>query len=179
MAISFVIMVFFLSFRNEPKRWHGSMTFTDSIGNPDHAVKGSSTYLPNAKARSATASAATDDNADDNADDANAVAAAPRVSLSPAPLIAAPADDDIEIVLPPPHPSSSSSSIVIISSSSSSSSHFVIIVHHHQSSIIIIFILSSSSIVIAIIIVHCCPLPLLLSRCHLHHCPSSSLSIHP
>ena len=69
MAISFVIMVFFLSFRNEPKRWRGSMTFTDSIGNPDHAVKGSSTYLPNAKARSATASAATDDNADDNADD--------------------------------------------------------------------------------------------------------------
>jgi len=69
MAISFVIMVFFLSFRNEPKRWRGSMTFTDSIGNPDHAVKGSSTYLPNAKARSATASAATDDDADDNADD--------------------------------------------------------------------------------------------------------------
>ena len=76
MAISFVIMVFFLSFRNEPKRWRGSMTFTDSIGNPDHAVKGSSTYLPNAKARSAAASAATDDNADDDAD---AITAAPRV----------------------------------------------------------------------------------------------------
>jgi hypothetical protein len=88
------------------KNPHCSMTFTDSIGDPNHAVKGSSTYLPNAKARSATASAATDDNADDNndADDANAVTAAPRVSLLPAPLIAAPADDDIEIVLPPPPP---------------------------------------------------------------------------
>ena len=53
MAISFVIVVFFLSFRNEPKRWRSSMTFTDLIGDPDHAMKGSSTYLPNAKARSA------------------------------------------------------------------------------------------------------------------------------
>jgi hypothetical protein len=87
------------------KNPHCFMTFTDSIGDPDHAVKGSSTYLPNAKARSATASAATDDDAsDNNADNADAVAAAPRVSLSPAPLIAAPADDDIEIVLPPPPP---------------------------------------------------------------------------
>ena len=87
------------------KNPHCSMTFTDSIGDLDHAVKGSSTYLPNAKARSAAASAATDNDADDNDDpDADAVAAAPRVLLSPAPLIAAPADDDIEIVLPPPPP---------------------------------------------------------------------------
>jgi hypothetical protein len=84
---------------------HCSMTFTDSIGDPGHAVKGSSTYLPNAKARSAAATAATNDDADNiDDDDANAIAAAPRVSLSPAPLIAAPADDDIEIVLPPPPP---------------------------------------------------------------------------
>jgi hypothetical protein len=83
------------------------MTFTDSIGDPDHAVKGSSAYLPNAKARAAAASAATDDDADDNDaddDDDDFVAAAPRVSLSPAPLIAAPANDDIKIVLPPPPP---------------------------------------------------------------------------
>ncbi len=32
------------------------------------------------------------------------VAAAPRVSLSPAPLVTAPANDDIKIVLPPPPP---------------------------------------------------------------------------
>jgi hypothetical protein len=87
------------------KNPHCSMTFTDSIGDPDHAVKGSSTYLPNAKTRSAAASAATDDDADDNDDDdADAIAAAPRILLSPAPLIAAPADDDIEIALPPPPP---------------------------------------------------------------------------
>jgi hypothetical protein len=73
------------------KNPHCSMTFTDSIGDPDHAVKGLSTYLPNAKARSAAASAAIDDDADDNDDDADdndddddddddTVAAAPRVS---------------------------------------------------------------------------------------------------
>ena len=89
------------------KNPHCSVTFTDSIGDPDHAVKGSSTYLPNAEARAATASAAaaaaTDDDDNDDAV-AVAVAAAPRVSLSPAPLVAAPANDDIEIVLPPPPP---------------------------------------------------------------------------
>jgi len=84
------------------KNPHCSVTFTDSIGDPDHAVKGSSTYLPNAEARAAEASAAAA--ATDDDDDADAVAAAPRVSLSPAPLIAAPADDEIEIVLPPPPP---------------------------------------------------------------------------
>ena len=35
-----------------------SVTFTDSIGDPDHAVKGSSTYLPNTEARAIAASAA-------------------------------------------------------------------------------------------------------------------------
>jgi hypothetical protein len=40
------------------KNPHCSVTFTDSIGDPDHAVKGSSTYLPNAEARAAEASAA-------------------------------------------------------------------------------------------------------------------------
>jgi hypothetical protein len=77
------------------KNPHCSMTFTDSIGNPDHAVKGSSTYLPNPKARAAAASAAAAAviNNDDNAN-ADAVAAAPRVLLLPAPLVAAPANDD-------------------------------------------------------------------------------------
>ena len=66
------------------KNPHCSVTFTDSIGDPDHAVKGSSTYLPNAEARAPAASAAaasTDDDDDADADaDADAVAAAPRVS---------------------------------------------------------------------------------------------------
>ncbi len=89
------------------KNSHCSVTFMDSIDNPDHAVKGLSTYLPNTEARVVTASAAaaaiTDNN--NNADAATvAVAAAPRVWLSPAPLVAAPANDDIEIVLPPPPP---------------------------------------------------------------------------
>ena len=90
------------------KNPHCSVTFTDSIGDPDHAVKGSSTYLSNAEARAAEASAATGDDADDKDDndyDEDDDAAAPRVlSLLPAPLIAAPADYDIEIVLPPPPP---------------------------------------------------------------------------
>ena len=33
-----------------------SVNFTDSIGEPDHAVKGSTTYLPNAEGRAITAS---------------------------------------------------------------------------------------------------------------------------
>jgi hypothetical protein len=92
------------------KNPHCSVTFTNSIGDTDHAVKGSSTYLPNAETRESAAYAAAastdDDDDDDNDDDndADAVAAAPRISLSPAPLVAAPADDDIEIVLPPPPP---------------------------------------------------------------------------
>jgi hypothetical protein len=35
------------------KNPHCSMTFTDSIGDPDHTVKGSSTYLHNVEARAA------------------------------------------------------------------------------------------------------------------------------
>ncbi len=79
-----------------------SVTFMDSIGDPDHAVKGSTTYLPNAEGRVAAA-AATAATADADDDD---VAAAPCVSLSPAaPLIvAAPAGDEIEVIVPPPPP---------------------------------------------------------------------------
>ena len=81
-----------------------SITFMDSIGDPDHAVKGSTTYLPNAEGRVAAASA-TAIAANSNQDDDNDVTA-PRVSLSPvAPLVvAAPADDDIEVVVPLPPP---------------------------------------------------------------------------
>ena len=50
------------------KNPHCSVTFTDSIGDPDHAVKGSSTYLPHAEARAAAASAATAANVDDDDD---------------------------------------------------------------------------------------------------------------
>ncbi len=85
------------------KNPHCSVTFTDSIGDPDHAMKGSSTYLPNAEARAVAASAdpaATTTNDDD--DDDTKDAAAPRVSLLPAPLVAAPANNEIRIVLPPP-----------------------------------------------------------------------------
>ena len=82
------------------KNPHCSVTFTDSIGDPDHAVKGSSTYLPNVEARAAAASAATAATVDDDDD-----AAARHVSLSPAPLVAASAiDDDVGIDLPPPPP---------------------------------------------------------------------------
>ena len=72
------------------------------IGDSDHAVKGSMTYLPNAKGRAVTASAAIA-SVNTNAD-AIAVAAAPRVSLSPAPLVAAPVSNEIKIILPPPLP---------------------------------------------------------------------------
>ena len=54
------------------KNPHCSVTFTDSIGDPDHAVKGSSTYLPHAEARAAAASAATATAA--NVDDEDVVA---------------------------------------------------------------------------------------------------------
>ncbi len=50
-----------------------------------------------------TPSASTNDNDDADAD-AGTVAAAPRISLLPALLVAAPANDDIKIVLPPPLP---------------------------------------------------------------------------
>jgi hypothetical protein len=63
-----------------------SVTFMDSIGNPNHAVKGSTTYLPNAKGRAATISAVAAATTTDDGDDDDAAAAAPRVSLSPAPV---------------------------------------------------------------------------------------------
>jgi hypothetical protein len=80
-----------------------SVTFTDSIGNLDHAIKGSTIYLPNAKGRVAAASAIAfvDTNANANA---NTAAAAPCVLLSPAPLVAATANDEIEVILLPPPP---------------------------------------------------------------------------
>jgi hypothetical protein len=68
-----------------------SVTFTDSIGDPDHAVKGSSTYLPNAEARAAAVPAIAS---------VEANAAAPHVLLSPSPCVAATAEDEIEVVLP-------------------------------------------------------------------------------
>ena len=79
-----------------------SITFTDSIGIPDHAVKGLMTYLPNTEGRVAAASATT---ATANKDDDNDIAA-PCDSLSlAAPLVvAAPADNDIEFVVPLPPP---------------------------------------------------------------------------
>jgi hypothetical protein len=76
--------------------------FTDSIGNPDHAMKGLTTYLPYAKGRAAAASAAI---AFINANaDAVVIAAAPCVLLLPAPLVPAPAGNEIKIILPPPPP---------------------------------------------------------------------------
>ena len=75
-----------------------SVTFTDSIGDPDHARKGSMTYPPNAKGRAAAASAIASINAD-----ANAATTAPHVLLSPAPLVAATADNKDQ-----GHPASSS-----------------------------------------------------------------------
>jgi len=55
------------------KNPHCSVTFMDMIGDPENAMKGSSTYLPNAEARAAAASAAAaSTNDDDNDDDADA-----------------------------------------------------------------------------------------------------------
>ncbi len=51
-----------------------SVTFTNSIGDPNYAVKGATTYLPNAKGRLAVASASASVDADANT---NAVNAAP------------------------------------------------------------------------------------------------------
>jgi hypothetical protein len=63
-------------------------TFMDSVGDPNHAMKGSMTYLPNAKGRAADTTAAKE-------------AAA---TLPPDPLISATADDnklDTALTLPP------------------------------------------------------------------------------
>jgi hypothetical protein len=76
-----------------------SVTFTDSIGDPNHAIKGSTTYLPNAKGRAATASAVSAATTTDDGDDNDAAAAAPCISLSPAPV-----DNKIEVILLPPTP---------------------------------------------------------------------------
>ena len=57
------------------------------------------TYPPNAKGRAAAASAIASINAD-----ANAATTAPHVLLSPAPLVAATADNKIKGILPPPLP---------------------------------------------------------------------------
>jgi hypothetical protein len=67
-----------------------SINFTDSIGEPDHAVKGSTTYLPNAKGRAATSSTIA------------AASTALCVSLSPASHIAETAGDEIEVIIVPP-----------------------------------------------------------------------------
>jgi hypothetical protein len=74
-----------------------SLTFMDSIGDPNHAVKGSITYLPNAKGRTAAASAVAAATTTDDGNDDDAAAAAPCVSLSPAPV-----DNKIEVILLPP-----------------------------------------------------------------------------
>jgi hypothetical protein len=71
-------------------------TFMDSVGDPNHTVKGSTTYLPNADGRAADAAAA---------EEAAATYTAPRVSLSPDPLVAATAGDkEIEVVMMPTTP---------------------------------------------------------------------------
>ena len=67
-----------------------SVNFTNSIGEPDHAVKGSTTYLPNAEGRAVTASTIA------------AASPAHRVSLSPASHIADTAGNKIEVIIMPP-----------------------------------------------------------------------------
>ena len=72
-----------------------SINFTTLIGKPGHAVKGSTTYLPNAKGRAAATSVI-------NATSSSA----PRILLSPASHIAETADNEIKVVIVPPalHP---------------------------------------------------------------------------
>jgi hypothetical protein len=67
-----------------------SVNFTDSIGEPDHAVKGLTTYLPNAEGRAVTASTIT------------AASPAHPVSLLPASHITETAGDEIEVIIVPP-----------------------------------------------------------------------------
>jgi hypothetical protein len=67
-----------------------SVNFTNSIGEPDHAVKGSTTYLPNAEGRAITASTIA------------AASPAHRVSLSPVSHITETAGDKIEVIIVPP-----------------------------------------------------------------------------
>ena len=63
-------------------------TFMDSVSYPNHAVKGSTTYLPNAKGREADAAAAKE----------------AAVTLPPDPLVAATADDNKIDTDPAPPP---------------------------------------------------------------------------
>ena len=67
-----------------------SINFTESIGEPNHAVEGSTTYLPNADGRAATSSTIA------------AASTAPRVLLLPASHITETAGDKIEVIIVPP-----------------------------------------------------------------------------
>jgi hypothetical protein len=67
-----------------------SVNFTDSIGEPDHAAKGSMTYLPNAEGRAVTASTIA------------AASPAHPVSLLSASHITETAGDKIEVIIVPP-----------------------------------------------------------------------------
>ena len=64
-----------------------SVNFTDLIGEPDHAVKGSMTYLPNAEGRAVTASTIA------------ATSPAHRVSLLPASHIAETDGNEIKVII--------------------------------------------------------------------------------
>ena len=63
------------------------LNFTNSIGEPDHAVKGSMTYLPNAEGRAATSSTIA------------AASSAPRVSLLLASHIVETASDETGVII--------------------------------------------------------------------------------
>ena len=67
-----------------------SVNFTDLIGEPNHAVKGPTTYLPNAEGRAVTASTIA------------AASPAHRVSLLPASHIAETTGNKIEVIIVPP-----------------------------------------------------------------------------
>jgi hypothetical protein len=67
-----------------------SVNFTDLIGEPDHAVKGSTTFLPNAEGRAAISSTIA------------TASTAPRVLLLPASHITETVGDKIEVIIMPP-----------------------------------------------------------------------------
>ncbi len=67
-----------------------SVNYTDSIGEPDHSVKGSTTYLPNAEGRAVTASTIA------------AASPAHPVLLLPASHITETAGNEIEVIIVPP-----------------------------------------------------------------------------
>ena len=64
-----------------------SVNFTDSIGKPNHAVKGSTTYLPNAEGRAATSSTIA------------AASTAPHILLLPASHITETAGNKISVII--------------------------------------------------------------------------------